>query len=110
MIKITKEQYKIAEKNGIGKYTVNRRVFEYEWSVEDAITKKIMTKAECRMKYPKYVYENLKKNNISSTTFNYRIFIGWEVDDACTIPIGKVRKYKKWKKENSIKSNKKGKK
>lgn len=81
---ITEEQYKIAESNNISKRIVFKRVNDYGWTIEDAITKKVMTRAECRMKYPKYVYEELKKNKISLTTFHGRIASGWSLQDAIT--------------------------
>lgn len=81
---ITDEDYAVAESNGISKFTVDARVRTLYWEIEKAITQK----PRVLNRIPKIVLDSLKKNNISKTTYNTRINIGWSVEDACTIPTG----------------------
>lgn len=104
MMFVSDEQYEIALKNGIKKSTVYARVYQYGWDIEKAITRKPMTKSECSRKYPDFVYELLKKNNIDNNVFHERICIGWNVLDACSIPPNKKKEYRA---KNAIITNKK---
>ena len=104
MMFVSDEQYEIALKNGIKKSTVYARVYKYGWDIQKAITTKTMSKSECSKKYPDFVYESLKKNNIKRTTFGERIHNGWNVLDACSIPPNKKKEYRA---KNAIITNKK---
>lgn len=49
--RISLEQFQIAEKNGIKIRTVKCRVYQYGWSIEDAITKPPRKKSDWNSKY-----------------------------------------------------------
>lgn len=84
---ITPEEYNIAEKNGISKSTLYRRVYYYGWEKERAInTKPIINK---RCEWSKLAW----KNGISHAAYYSRVNkLGWSRQKAATTPIQK-RKY-----------------
>ena len=105
---ISKEQYAIANKNGIKRETAYMRVYQYGWDVERAITERVKGKGECRKKYDDYVYKMLEENNIPKNVFNGRIYRGWDLVDAYTIPLNSTRKYDAHKRtNNSLKDKRK---
>lgn len=105
---ISKEQYAIANKNGIKRETAYMRVYQYGWDIERAITERVKGKGECRKKYDDYVYEMLEENNIPRNVFNGRIYRGWDLVDAYTIPLNSTRKYDAHKRtNNSLKDKRK---
>lgn len=86
---------KKAKENGIKKSTYYQRV-KRGMDPEIAATKKTMQqkdvakrtihKVNCR-KYPDWVYDNLKKYNINSSTFWHRVNThGWDLEKASTTP------------------------
>lgn len=82
---LTDEHLKIALGNGISHTTLQRRVYQYKWSIERAITEKTR----------KRDYKNLKKaleNNISKPTYYSRLRNGWSKEQACSIPVGEFNK------------------
>lgn len=77
---ITLEEYVKAEKNGIDKNTLYKRIREYGWDKQRALSQ------------PKRVRPNLSKwkaiavkNGISAATFRRRVREGWSIEDACTV-------------------------
>lgn len=91
--KPTESQYKIAERNGISRQTVNRRIAKGNKTVEQAITEPLS--GEFARKYRKYI-ELAKKNGIDYKTFRSRILHGkrrkWTPEEAATIPATVYRK------------------
>ena len=79
---ITDEEYVIAEKNGIGKDTLNFRIRRMGWDKEKALT----TKPRKYTNRAKQV-EIAKANGIGRSTFYDRLSDGWKVEDAYTIPV-----------------------
>lgn len=82
---VTPEDYIIAEKNGLTRKDVYRRVFELNWSIERAITEPKMVMS------PKIVYTEeervlMAKNNISVKNVTQRIKEGWERERAVNTP------------------------
>lgn len=79
---ITPDEYEIAAKNGIRRQTVNNRVRDLAWSVNEAITKPPKRKR----KYSEYeaLLEIAKSNDISKSTFSKRLDRGWSPIDAAT--------------------------
>lgn len=55
-VKISEEQLKIADLNGINRYTVRQRVYNYKWPVEKAITLPAGTRLR-KSSFNKYVTE-----------------------------------------------------
>ncbi|SDJ20547.1 hypothetical protein SAMN04488123_12051 [Natribacillus halophilus] len=79
---ITPEEYEEAERNGIGKKTLDSRIRVYGWRKKRAITEKTQRRTK-RGKYLK-IAEN---NGINPQTFYNRVNIhGWSEDDAATRP------------------------
>ena len=79
----TEEVREKIKETGITNDIVRQRIWD-GWSLEKAIT----TPKISKRKYPDWVYENAKINNISLTTLSNRIKNNWELKDACTCPIG----------------------
>lgn len=82
---VTPEDYITAEKNGLTRKDVYRRVFELNWSIEKAITKPKMVMS------PKIVYTEeervlMAKNNISVKSVTRRIKEGWKRERAVNTP------------------------
>jgi len=74
---ITPEEYDIAEKNGIKRDEVNRRVRSSAWTVEDAITKPNREFKD----YDDWLQVALD-NNINRNTFYSRTRRGWSPEEA----------------------------
>ncbi|NFQ84163.1 hypothetical protein FDG04_02295 [Clostridium sporogenes] len=100
---ITPEEYKIAEKNGISKRVLDRRIRDLAWDKEKAIN----TPKARHKNYPKEIKELANKNGVSIATLKSRVNqLGWDMVKAATTPvmdkrkniykaIPKVRKYPK---------------
>lgn len=82
-IKITEEQYKIAESNGIKRKTVNDRVKSLGWNIERAITQKV--KSVSKTKHTEYI-KIAEKNGINKGCYQSRIARGWSREKASTVP------------------------
>ncbi|WP_338630441.1 hypothetical protein [Clostridium baratii] len=94
---ITPEEYAIAERNGIGKDTLESRVRKLGWDKEKAITKKV----EKRNKYGEWI-EVSRRNGINDATFRYRVRKGWTLEKAATEPVMtkeeiRRRAHEKWR-------------
>lgn len=80
---ITPEEYEIAEKNGIPRKNLNRRVRFLYWDKQRAITEPLQ-KSGHRKKYA----DIAKKNGISYDNFIQRVNkSGWTEEEAATIPV-----------------------
>ena len=81
---ITPEEYEIAERNGIAKYTLEYRVRLYGWDKERA-----MTEPPLQMQtIPNDIKERAAANGISYNTLRCRIrYYGWDYERACTEPL-----------------------
>lgn len=91
---ITPEEYRIAEKNGIKRGTLEKRIRHSGWDKEVALTKPIRKKGQ----HKKWI-KLAKENGISADTFRKRINVyGWEIEAAATIPPTKGRPMKYSKK------------
>jgi hypothetical protein len=79
---ITDEDYAIAAKNGITKNAVWQRVYNSNWSKEDAITKPLLKRRNHRQ------WEVVcKQNGIRWNTFLQRVnTYGWKPEKAATTP------------------------
>ncbi|TCD28060.1 hypothetical protein [Bacillus wiedmannii] len=82
MNKITEEQYKIAESNGINRLKLQQRVHRYGENLEEAIKRPIRKMTF----YPNDITELRKKNGISPSTYYMRIKNGMNPKEAATIP------------------------
>lgn len=84
-IYITPEEYAEAEKNGICRNTLDRRIKTYGWDKEDAITTKVRKK---KVDSLKPWIEKAASNGICEITFRQRIYKqGWTHERAATQPI-----------------------
>ena len=79
---VTPEEYLIAESHGISRDLVNKRIRNYLWNKEKAIT---VSPAPIS-KYGNIKYR-LKENGIDESTFYKRIAYGWTIERASTEPI-----------------------
>lgn len=79
-IYITPEEYDIAEKNGISKKLLERRIRTYGWDRERALTEPPGSK------YGKWI-EIAEKNGIKRQTFYVRVNEGMTPEEAATKPI-----------------------
>ena len=60
------------------------------WDLDKTVnTPKLNKGTKTSRKYPKWVYEKAKENNIKISIFYNRIKFGWSYEEACTIPVGK---------------------
>ena len=86
-IYITPEEYAEAEKNGVCKNTLERRIRTYGWDKERAITTKVQKRDSIGIK------EWIKKaesNGICKNTFLKRLYFQkWDKERAATQPIDK---------------------
>lgn len=82
---ISKEQYKIALKNGIKKSTAYRRVVEYGWDIESAITTPVISREYRSRKHPKEYTDLALQNGVCMVTFYNRLKKGWSYEMASTI-------------------------
>lgn len=87
MIYITDEQYKIGIENGIKKPTICRRVYQYGWDIEKAITTPVIPREERSRKYPKEYTDLALANGMSIITFYSRLKKGWSYEKAATTPL-----------------------
>lgn len=85
---ITEEQYKIGESNGISRKVVYNRVNYQNWTVDEAITRKIYGGLWKQYK------QLAESNGISRTAFRHRINKGVEPYEAATIPLMGCRERK----------------
>lgn len=108
------EYKKKAKNNGIEAHLFYTRVTR-GWAPEEAssipkidnhdkarlkeMTNKSLSKTK---KYPEWVYESMKENNIKQTTFANRLRRGWTLKKACTTSVQEKGKYDRsdhyWKK------------
>lgn len=78
---ITPEQYKIAERNGMNKYTLERRVRQLGWNIDRALTQPTLRKNKTNWKEWKAV---AKQHGVSYPTYCSRLRIGWTCEEAAT--------------------------
>ena len=92
---LTDGDYATAAKNGIKRGTVYSRFNNLHWSIERTINTPTMERtAKTGSKYDKY-FAICENYGIPKRVFNNRIYTGWNLDKACTVPIGKyVRRSK----------------
>lgn len=111
---------KKAKQNGIAYHTYKNRVNILGWSKERASTEKVKSRtaskkrlkimrelaAKKRRKYPDWVYENLKKNNIPRSTFWNRVNrLGWSIEEASTVKVNATNNNNHvWRKVSEIES------
>jgi hypothetical protein len=81
LIKLTEEQYKIAESNGIDRRNLRQRVYRYGMSVEEAIKEPLKN----FVFYQDEITELRKKNGINEGTFYSRVKKGMNPKEAATI-------------------------
>lgn len=81
----------IAKENGIKETTFLKRIRRLNWDIDRASTEKVRSRKECadliggsNRKYPKEIYEELKKNGIARETFRVRMLKGWSLEEAST--------------------------
>ena len=86
---LTDEDYATAAKNGIKRGTVYGRFHNLQWSVERTINTPTMARtAKTGSKYDKY-FAICETHGISRGIFHNRLYKGWSLDRACTVPVGK---------------------
>lgn len=86
-IYITPEEYAEAEKNGICRETLNRRIRTYGWDKQKAITTKVRKKKVDNLK--KWI-DKAATNGIGKNTFLKRVYFQkWDHEKAATQPIDK---------------------
>lgn len=99
---LTEEHYKIAEKNGIKEATLYRRVYQYKWDIQKAITTPVIPRSERSRKYPKEYTDLALSNGVCLVTFYTRLKNGWSIEEASTVPplpVNKRKNHKNWRKE-----------
>lgn len=79
---ITPDDYARAKANGLSKYLVQQRVYEYGWEVERAVT----TPKKVRKNHGDWTKKAVE-NGISSSTFYKRVSQGWSYEDAVSKPL-----------------------
>jgi len=90
--KTDNERYiKQAKENNIPINTFYGRIYNQGMSKEDASTIPVKEKRNAS-KYPDWVFENLKKNNITNNQFYARMQGGWTLEKASTHPVRKKAK------------------
>jgi len=95
---LTKEEYAIAESNGISRSTAYRRYEVRYWSKHDAITKPIGTVLKRRQILKKEHYAIAKANGISvQTAYNRREYLKWPIEKCITEPLPEKVKWNDWK-------------
>ncbi|WP_078382350.1 hypothetical protein [Sutcliffiella halmapala] len=84
MFKLTLLHIEEALKNGIKERTVRARVYNYGWSVQEAIT--VPTKGSSFERSEDYFYylKIAKENGISTCTYRHRAKRGWSLIEAAT--------------------------
>lgn len=93
---LTKEDYLIAESNGISRRCAYQRVKDYFWDKKLAITLPMGSRP-----YRKHCFVHVaRENGIKDCTFRDRLKNGWSPEKAATTPVLKKRySYKKWEEE-----------
>lgn len=92
MLYITDEQYEIGFKNNIKKDTIYRRVYQYGWDIEKAITTPVIPREHRSRKYPKEYTDLALSNGMSILTFYSRLKKGWSYEKAATTPLKTKRR------------------
>ena len=82
---LLKEHYEIGMKNGLKKPTIYRRVFQYGWDINSAITIPAKSREYRSRKHPKKYTDLALKNGICLVTFYSRLKKGWSYEEASTI-------------------------
>src|SRR5690625_647467 len=77
---------KMAKENGIPERSYYHSVHQLGMTQTEAATTPHESKPK-GIKYPSWVYENMKENGINVSQFHARIYHGWSVKRACTEPI-----------------------
>lgn len=85
---LTEEHYEIGFKNGLKKPTIYRRVYQYGWSIEDAISKPVICRSKRSRKHPKKYTDLALANGICLVTFYSRLKKGWSYEEASTLELG----------------------
>jgi DNA invertase Pin-like site-specific DNA recombinase len=91
---LTKEDYEIAEKNGVSYMAAYHRFYTHNWSREDTITKPTGTRGRKPSEGFKRWEKECKENNISSNLFRTRIRRGMTEEKAATKPVTSQQKKK----------------
>lgn len=82
--KLTPEQKDLMKKNGLKWGQVWQRIYN-GWDVDRAVSEVIGQHR--KTKYPAWVFEEMKKNNVPRSSFYYRVNnLGWSIRKACTTP------------------------
>ena len=106
------EWLQVSRENNISDNLFYARVNELGWTEEKAATKKPLTSKEVSLhatsqrnrQFPDWVYENLKKRNIKTTTFFTRVKrLGWDIEKACTTQPKKRNEYRTSKQKEMVK-------
>lgn len=82
---VTPEDYKVAEKNGLSRKDLYRRVYEENWSINRAITTPKM-KIKPMTKYTEEQKAIIKENGLNTRIVSQRIFRGWTIERAINTP------------------------
>jgi hypothetical protein len=88
---LTKRDFELAEKNGIGYHTLKTRVYANGWDVEEAIVKPIKKKLSPWATWK----EVATQTGISSSVFYGRINRGWTAEDAAAVPLVPQGQYRR---------------
>lgn len=87
--KLSPDDYKIAESNGINKRMAYQRYYDYGWDKTRAITQPINKSyginAKARRKYEDKYYDLAEKNGIGIQLMHKRMYEGWSILEASTI-------------------------
>ena len=82
---ITPKDYEAANKIGLSKNDVYRRVYEENWSIERAISTPKM-KMKPMTKYTEEEKETIKKNGLTTRIVSQRVCRGWSIEKAINTP------------------------
>nr|WP_306474301.1 nucleoside permease [Bacillus pseudomycoides] len=92
---LTDEEYARAAESGISKSALRRRVYDYGWDLEEALTAPPgSVRHEFERKHEKWLKVALK-NGIKSSTFYSRLNLGWSYENAANKPVHKKNKTEK---------------
>jgi uncharacterized protein (DUF433 family) len=86
-----------SKRTGVSGKTINRRIRDYGWSVEDALTKNPKRNPK-GFKYLEFEGKSMtqaewaKETGIKPSVICKRLKRGWSVEDALTMPVGEKRK------------------
>lgn len=88
----TKEQIDQAKQNGIPYLTLYKRVVDYGWEVEEAISKPTGNRfGNPKSKIPDSYKERAFQNGISYVTLTHRyLYLGWDLEKATSVPPRKL--------------------